>query len=436
MKKINRLIIIFIALIVILSSCSNERNETNIGSQLVKSSQYSVQKHVPVYLLDAYALVSTVEKTHPAFALNDISDDYEREKQEFIASVSRDTTEEEFILLVRKYLTVLQDGHTGVRDYSDKRFLDVSCHANGNELFLINDDGSLSEERITHIGGVPVNRIFDTVQTWHVAENHSARDKNNSMWALNDEVLKLAGANIESHLAEVTIDNNGAAYKKNVEFVNKDIYEYYYYTYDIKSDIINDIFYIDMNTCDVNQNLEAQVEELKKAIREGFTKVIIDVRDNRGGDSEACIKLLKAMGMNPPSYGGYIRYSDLASKQRNVRSEGFMQYDPDKTKAKRNENIQLVVLTNEITYSSATMMAVFVQDGDLGTVIGTPSSNAPSSYGDILYYKLPASGIEVSISYKRWLRPDTDADQRILMPDIVTEYNEDILQRAIDYLNQ
>ena len=63
MKKINRLIIIFIALIVILSSCSNERNETNIGSQLVKSSQYSVQKHVPVYLLDAYALVSTVRKT-------------------------------------------------------------------------------------------------------------------------------------------------------------------------------------------------------------------------------------------------------------------------------------------------------------------------------------------------------------------------------------
>lgn len=102
--------------------------------------------------------------------------------------------------------------------------------------------------------------------------------------------------------------------------------------------------------------------------------------------------------------------------------------------------IALIVIlsscSNEITYSSATMMAVFVQDGDLGTVIGTPSSNAPSSYGDILYYKLPASGIEVSISYKRWLRPDTDADQRILMPDIVTEYNEDILQRAIDYLNQ
>ena len=120
-----------------------------------------------------------------------------------------------------------------------------------------------------------------------------------------------------------------------------------------------------MNTCDVNQNLEAQVEEQESD--PGRVHVIIDVRDNRGGFG-GMHKIVKAMGMNP-KLRRYIRYSDLASKQRNVRSEGFMQYDPDKTKAKRNENIQLVVLTNEITYSSATMMAVFVQDGYLGTVI-------------------------------------------------------------------
>jgi hypothetical protein len=81
------------------------------------------------------------------------------------------------------------------------------------------------------------------------------------------------------------------------------------------------------------------------------------------------------------------------------------------------------------------MMATFVKDGSLGTVIGTPSKNAPSSYGDILYYELPFSGIDVSISFKRFLRPDTETDQRILMPDIVTEHNEDILETAINYLS-
>ena len=112
-----------------------------------------------------------------------------------------------------------------------------------------------------------------------------------------------------------------------------------------------------------------------------------------------------------------------------------MQHDPDRTTARKNENINLVVLTNVNTYSSATMLAVFVKDGGLGTVIGTPSSNAPSSYGDILYYTLPKSRIEVSISYKRFLRPDAEADPRIVMPDICAEYGEDILARAVEYLN-
>lgn len=61
--------------------------------------------------------------------------------------------------------------------------------------------------------------------------------------------------------------------------------------------------------------------------------------------------------------------------------------------------------------------------------------NSPSSYGDILYYKMPNSSIAVSISYKRFLRPDREADHRILLPDIVTPYGSDILQIAIDYLS-
>lgn len=119
-----------------------------------------------------------------------------------------------------------------------------------------------------------------------------------------------------------------------------------------------------------------------------------------------------------------------------LHQEGFEKYDPDKTTAKRNEKIKLVVLTDEGTFSSATMMAVFVKDGCLGTIIGRPSKNSASNYGDILPYQLPDSGIIVGISYKRFLRPDTEADPKVVMPDIVTEYGQDILQTAIDYLDK
>ncbi len=446
MIKRNRLILVFVALILIHSGCANksserqiqitESSEIQIEEQITESSNYSAQDKEPIYLNDAYDLISVVEKTHPAFVLDDIRDDYEQEKQEFINSITSETTKDEFILLVRKYLTVFQDGHTFVVNDTNKRFLDVNCRAAGKDLFLINEDGSLSKDRITHIGGVPLYQILETVQDYHVAENDAAKDLNNSMWALNDEVLNLAGCDIDSGFAELTVDQNGTFYKKKISFVSKDIYECYNYTFGITSRKIDNIYYIDMNICEENKNLETQINKLKKALESGVTKIIIDVTNNRGGNSKACTRLLNAMGMTPPSYGCFIRYSELAHENRGVPSEGFEKYDPDKTQAKRNEKINLVVLTNERTYSSATMIAVFVKDGGLGTIIGTPSSNSPSAYGDILYYQLPVSKINVAISYKRFLRPDTNADQRILIPDIVTEYNADILQTAMDYLSK
>lgn len=443
MKKI-RILIIFVCLVLILfqAGCSKEQNaslqedyvekETSIS----ENENNSIQDQESIYLEDALNLITVLEDTHPAFVLGDISENYEQEKQKFIDSITRDTNKDEFTYLVQKYLTLLQDGHTKIERNINTQFLNLNCYAVGEELFLLNEDGSLSENQVTQIGGVSINKIYSTVQTYFVAENDTAKDLNNNRWTLNREVLKLAGCDINNNSVDITIDQNGVISEKEIEFINKNIYESYNYATEIESKMINDIFYIDMNVCNVNSALENQIVKLKEAIKNGTTKIIIDVRDNPGGNSSACEKLLNAMDMRVPSYGVYIRYSELAHNQyKNIPSKGFKQWDPNKTVAKRNESIKLVVLMNEKTFSSATMMATFVKDGSLGTVIGTPSSNSPSSYGDILYYRMPNSGIDVSISYKRFLRPDTEANQRILLPDIVTQYNIDILETAIDYLS-
>lgn len=418
MSKVYRFISTCLGIILILSGCVN------------------TPKDGTIYLKDAMDLINVLESTHPAFDLGDISEDYELEKQRFINSIDSNTSRDDFIMLVRRYLTVLQDGHTNVRGNADPLFLDLNCRAVGEDLFLTDENGSITGIRVTHIGGVPVSTIFSTVQQYHVAENEAGRDMNNSTWTLNYEILQLAGCDVTQSSAEVTLEEDRKVSAQDVRFVNKDVNSKYHYLHEISSEMIEDIFYIDMNTCDVNDTLEKQIGALKDALVKGTTKVIVDVRDNPGGDSMACTMLLEAMDMKEPDYGVYIRYSKLAHKKyKYLPKSGFIQHDPDRTTARKNENINLVVLTNENTYSSATMLAVFVKDGGLGTVIGTPSSNAPSSYGDILYYTLPKSRIEVSISYKRFLRPDAEADPRIVMPDICAEYGEDILARAVEYLN-
>ena len=141
--------------------------------------------------------------------------------------------------------------------------------------------------------------------------------------------------------------------------------------------------------------------------------------------------------MKAPQYGWYIRYSALAKSQgASFLTRIFSSGKPDLSAAKANPKIMLAILTNENTFSSATMLGVWVQDGKLGTIIGQPSCNSPSAYGDVLQFQLTNSCLRCLISYKRWLRPDTKADPKTLQPDVTVPIDGDILQAALNYLNK
>jgi hypothetical protein len=79
------------------------------------------------------------------------------------------------------------------------------------------------------------------------------------------------------------------------------------------------------------------------------------------------------------------------------------------------------------------MMALWVRDGGFGNVIGSPSSQAPTAFGNILNFRLPYTGFSGFISYVQFLRPDANADPAILQPDIVVDPAE-ALEFALEYL--
>ncbi len=89
---------------------------------------------------------------------------------------------------------------------------------------------------------------------------------------------------------------------------------------------------------------------------------------------------------------------------------------------------------NTYTYSSGLWLPIYVQDGNLGVIIGQPSINSPSHYGDILMYKLPNSKLKVSISHKYFTRPNLQANQNMLIPDFMPEFGIDSLDFALKYL--
>ena len=95
----------------------------------------------------------------------------------------------------------------------------------------------------------------------------------------------------------------------------------------------------------------------------------------------------------------------------------------------------VAVLTNARTYSSARMMAAWVQDGGFGVVIGEPSSNAPTAFGNMIGLTLPHSRINLSVSFTLWLRPDSNADQTTIWPDTQINHHQ-ALEAALVFFKE
>lgn len=383
---------------------------------------------------DAEELVTILERTHPEFSLNDVQAGYPAAKKTFLAAASKEMSSDDFAWLASAYAASLRDGHTSIAQTHSNETLRGSYRMTESGLFEVDSAGNLTHEKVTAIGGIPVSQIFHTIFRYKVAENDAGVLMNDAMWSTYRPILERAGVDCSRHTISVTEQDGAQTSSKDVTFQSRSPYSVWHANDIVDSRMIGDVFYMGLHDCKTGAALDKTIDNLKHAVGSGVTRVIMDVRNNPGGDSTACEKLLAAIGMQPPKYGVYARESLLAMKQRGIFSCGA-NAKPDLSTAKTNSHISLAVLTNEFTFSSATMLAAFAQDGKLGKVIGYPSANSPSCYGDVLSFQLRNSGIKGQVSYKRWLRPNANADQHMLHPDILVPIGGDALQTAINFLD-
>jgi len=276
-----------------------------------------------------------------------------------------------------------------------------------------------------------VEQILAAIDNLFPAENEMAVAKNYNNYFTSSNLLKIAGVDVAKDVFTVTLSDGStrectwllpaeAPAPSGEPRGNKARWD-------------GEVFVVEFVECVDDDNLKSIARELKEAVDNGCTKVIIDARGNGGGSSNACERLLNAMGMKAPTYGTLLRYSQAAKEQRGyLRSGGSFIMKPA-SDARQNENVHLVVLCDRYTYSSATMLCVYVRDGKLGTLIGEASSNMPNHYGDITFVTLTNSHLYASVSHKRFLRPSGETESRMVAPDIQTT-SGDAYQAAMDFL--
>lgn len=380
--------------------------------------------------------IQFVEDAHPYFIVQKDHSAYEQACRNYMNAASEAMSVGDFQAATAEYLCFFEDGHTRIR-WSEDEYLDMEQVYQDQNTYRI-DNGIVSDRSVVEIGDVPIENIYKTIDHIFPAENDMARQINRGTYITGRNILELAGV--------ITQEADGIAESVTVTYSDGSTEECTFYKPEEDPDseyeppvntwqMDGDIFVVNFVECVDDANLKSIADELEKAVKQGCNKVIIDARGNGGGNSNACKRLLGAMGMKGPGYDMLIRFSDEASEQVGyLRDSGTFRWNGS-AKCTVNDNVRLVVLCDRYTFSSATMLCVWVRDGKLGTIIGEASSNTPSSYGDILYMSLPNSHILATVSHKQFIRPDENNTERALTPDIQTNPDE-AYQSAVEFLSQ
>ncbi len=378
---------------------------------------------------DRQRLIGYVEGVHPFFVDGSDQTAYQAAKEAYLSETDAAMTVDAFMVASARYLTVLGDGHTKLSwQYGDEVAI-YHSYRNGKMHFA--DETGVTDLTITAVDDVPMEQILAAIDSLFPAENEMAAAKNYNYYFTSENLLKTAGVNVEKAAFTVTLSDGSTRECRRFEPV--ETADSSGESWGNKARWDGDVFVVEFVECVDDDNLKAIARELKQAVEQGCTKVIIDARGNGGGSSNACERLLNAMGMKAPSYGMLVRYSQEAKEQVGyLRSSGTCLMKPNPA-ARRNEQVNLVVLCDRFTYSSATMLCVYVRDGQLGTLIGEASANMPNHYGDITFVALENSHLYASVSHKRFLRPSGETESRMVTPDIETDA-KDAYQAALDYL--
>lgn len=434
------LIIVF-GVIVTNNLITDTANERLILNPHLLARTFETGTVNEAFKADAYTLVNIVEETHPIFGFPHMLDDeYERIRNEFLHYAARAVDEIDFLFEIMRYFRVLRDGHMALQ-FSEipPKFLDCIFVVVGNELYLSENSGD-TLSRVVSIGGVYVGKVIATIETYFYFENMADRQHFLSTMPRNKLFLQRAGMGNEPVVVKVQ-DSEGTRdvvvdWLTIGDTTNHPPVPIFHH------EKMEDVMYIRIREMAVQQpELDNLLWAIRDEVRDGVRNFIVDLRYNTGGKSLVNSWVLNAMGIMEPTIGIYRRYSPLSLQQRatNERMPASAHYGgiaivskPTTETAVNSNDVTVAVLTTAVTYSAATLFAVSVQDGGFGVVVGEASRNAPDAFGDMLLFTLPYTQINLDISYSRFVRPDVNANQRTVVPDIEVP-SADALETALAF---
>ncbi len=427
-------------------------------------------------------LFETLERIHPDLYYSTPKDTIAALCNEIKSQLDHPLTAREFWLKMAPVVVRLRDGHTGLfyprqdyQAYSDSTNivfpLDVKVEGEG--LFVghnYTDDSLLSvNSRILDIDGIPADSLLKTMRRYHFGERESfiniktENDFNIYLWLLfnlsdNFSIRFNSAIDGKSYL------NNypGIPYpdylaEKQSTKGKRKLYAYY----KIPGTRIG---VIEFNAMVRNRQFKKFLDSAFAVILADSTKdLIIDIRKNGGGNSSLVNSLLRHFNTKPYTQATQIDLKVSKNARRQFRKMIFKWYmyplypvalfsretrpllfgkkgrvvnyyiEPKKYKPdKLFFDGDVYLLTSPNTFSSANILAAVFKCYDMGTMIGEETGGLTIAFGDLIYYKLPNTGLYGCCSFKRFYHPCGKNDNHGVIPDIIVKPDPEDEKNQID----
>lgn len=197
----------------------------------------------------------------------------------------------------------------------------------------------------------------------------------------------------------------------------------------------------------------------------GATDLIIDLRDNPGGDNSFSDIMVAWFASKPFRFNSTFKIkvstatvasnaqrlavagndptgvsAEMAAAFEGVPEGGLIDFPISQAQPRAGQRFggRVYALINRHSYSNTVAIAATIQDYGFGTVLGEETSDLATTYGAMEHFTLPRTGIVVGFPKAMIVRPNGDMRARGVTPDIVIatpvveSADDPVLHRAID----
>lgn len=184
-------------------------------------------------------------------------------------------------------------------------------------------------------------------------------------------------------------------------------------------------------------------DSFRKILASGATDLLIDLRDNPGGDNSFSDPMIAWFADRPFRFASSFRLkASAATKAEYARRRASGEsIDPDLERQMATEAGQangtqyryelpmvspraelrfrgrVWVLVNRHSYSNAASVAALIQDYGFGKVIGEETADVASNYASVQHFTLPATGVTVTYPKSHFVRPNGRDEVAGVKPD-------------------